>query len=86
MSCESIDKFITKLDIDDDVLCIKIEESIRVVEESIDRYGVNNLVLSFNGGKDASVIFNLVRYVLYKNSLKSLNSIKIANHILNILN
>ena len=42
----------------------KIKDSLQIINKSIDDYGVNGISLSFNGGKDCTVILYLLRYVL----------------------
>lgn len=61
----NIDLFINHLE-NGSTLHKNITESLKVIEESIEKYGMNELVVSFNGGKDACVIFHLVKYVLCK--------------------
>lgn len=42
---------------------IKIGKSLRRIEEFIDYYGVNGVYISFSGGKDSTVLLDLVRKV-----------------------
>jgi hypothetical protein len=44
----------------------KLNHSIRTIEESIERYGVNGLSLSFNGGKDCTVLLHLLYAIIHK--------------------
>ena len=42
---------------------IKIGKSLRRIEEFIDYYGENGVYISFSGGKDSTVLLDLVRKV-----------------------
>ena len=44
---------------------IKIRKSLRRIEEFIDYYGENGVYISFSGGKDSTVLLDLVRQVNY---------------------
>lgn len=39
-------------------------ETLRTFEELLDKYGLNRVALSFNGGKDITVVFHLIRAVV----------------------
>lgn len=41
-----------------------LERSLEVVREALDKFGPDRLVISFNGGKDACVVFYLLLMVL----------------------
>ncbi|KAG0349179.1 3'-phosphoadenosine 5'-phosphosulfate sulfotransferase [Podila humilis] len=43
-----------------------VRHAVEVIEEAIDRYGPNGISLSFNGGKDCTVILHLFVAVLHK--------------------
>ena len=58
---DTVDAFVSSLN-ENDPFRREILASISTVEDAIDKYGTRSLVLSFNGGKDACVIFHLVRY------------------------
>ncbi|KAJ1672992.1 NADH:ubiquinone oxidoreductase, partial [Spiromyces aspiralis] len=44
----------------------RLEESMRVVDEALDRYGEDGLALTFNGGKDCTVLLHLLCAALEK--------------------
>ncbi|VDN98582.1 unnamed protein product [Rodentolepis nana] len=46
----------------------KLKHSIEIVTEIIDRYGTEDIILSFNGGKDCIALLHLLFAVLNKNS------------------
>lgn len=48
-----------------------IRQSIEVIEKCLKDYGVDNVFLSFNGGKDCTVLLHLVLTVIHKNYPKS---------------
>ena len=45
--------------------------SINILQETLDKYELNEIALPFNGGKDACVVFHLYRYILYKRKVPS---------------
>ena len=40
------------------------EKSIHILDRSIDLYGLSGMCFSFNGGKDSTVVFHLIRLAL----------------------
>jgi asparagine synthetase B (glutamine-hydrolysing) len=50
----------------------KIRESLDICREAIERYGLDSVALSFNGGKDCTVLLHLLREVIPKDKLKLL--------------
>ncbi|VUZ52572.1 unnamed protein product [Hymenolepis diminuta] len=46
----------------------KLKHSIEVIEKIIDKYGIEDIILSFNGGKDCTVLLHLLFAVLNKKS------------------
>ncbi len=69
MDFVEIEKFLSELSNMNDSFLLKIEETFRIIELALERYQLETLVVSFNGGKDACVIFYLVRYVLQRRGL-----------------
>ena len=47
--------------------CVK--QSIDVIENALRIFGINQLAVSFNGGKDATIVLHLVRFVLFKRNI-----------------
>ncbi|CAG8462920.1 6340_t:CDS:2 [Ambispora gerdemannii] len=43
-----------------------VKHSLEIIEEALNRYGANGLALSFNGGKDCTVLLHLFSAALYK--------------------
>lgn len=70
-----IESFISKLDKDDPFIEV-FSKSVRIIENSLAGF-TDSISLSFNGGKDACVIFHMLRYVLYKNG--NSNRIELSN-------
>ncbi|CAG8635307.1 4088_t:CDS:2 [Dentiscutata erythropus] len=54
-----------------------ITHALDVIEKSIKLYGVENLSLSFNGGKDCMVLLHLFAAALYKHFPDSINTLNI---------
>ncbi|CAG8594534.1 9555_t:CDS:2 [Ambispora leptoticha] len=48
-----------------------VKHALEIIEEALNRYGTNGLALSFNGGKDCTVLLYLYSAALYKFSQKS---------------
>ena len=46
-----------------------INESIIILNDTINKYDIKTITLSFNGGKDACVIFQLYRLLLYRHNI-----------------
>ena len=65
MDLNAIDVLINELD-DTDLFKIALLKSIHIIESALEQYELKSIAISFNGGKDACVIFHLVRYVLWK--------------------
>ncbi|KAG0267550.1 3'-phosphoadenosine 5'-phosphosulfate sulfotransferase [Actinomortierella ambigua] len=62
-------------------MCWKsVRDAVEVIEEALDRYGPDGIALSFNGGKDCTVILHLFVAVLYKKYLDSMDSSSTGNH------
>ncbi|CAE7853449.1 FLAD1, partial [Symbiodinium microadriaticum] len=60
---EHIERIWTDLD---NPLCNNLRKSIEVIENAVRIFDTNQLAISFNGGKDATVVLHLVRYVFFK--------------------
>lgn len=56
-----------------DVLAVPIKEAIQVIEDALDSYG-DNLTLSFNGGKDCTVLLHIYAAVLRRRGGESSTS------------
>jgi len=54
---------------DDKELLKEINNSITILNDCIKNYGIDCISLSFNGGKDACIILQLYRYILYKSNI-----------------
>ncbi|XP_066148538.1 probable FAD synthase isoform X1 [Euwallacea fornicatus] len=54
-----------------------IRKSIEVIEKCLDKYGFENVFLSFNGGKDCTVLLHLVQTVLRKKYPKKYTNTKL---------
>ncbi|CAG8741889.1 31628_t:CDS:2 [Racocetra persica] len=54
-----------------------ITNALDVIEESIKKYGVEGLSLSFNGGKDCMVLLHLFAAALFKQFHDSINTLNI---------
>ncbi|KAF9970251.1 3'-phosphoadenosine 5'-phosphosulfate sulfotransferase [Actinomortierella ambigua] len=62
-------------------LCWKsVRDAVEVIEEALDRYGPDGIALSFNGGKDCTVILHLFIAVLYKKYHASADSLSKTDH------
>ncbi|KAG0171416.1 FAD1 flavin adenine dinucleotide synthetase [Apophysomyces sp. BC1034] len=48
----------------DDMLALKVKEALTVIEDAYKRYGFDAISLSFNGGKDCTVLLHLVVAVM----------------------
>ncbi|KAJ1951875.1 FAD1 flavin adenine dinucleotide synthetase [Linderina pennispora] len=46
----------------------KVAHALEVIEEAIGTYGPSRIALSFNGGKDCTVLMHLLRAALYRTS------------------
>mmetsp|Transcript_11187 Transcript_11187/g.20662 ORF Transcript_11187/g.20662 Transcript_11187/m.20662 type:complete len:243 (-) Transcript_11187:289-1017(-) len=44
--------------------CNEMSESLKVISDALERYAPEQLALSFNGGKDCTVVLHLIRAVL----------------------
>ncbi len=51
-------------------------EAIRIIQDAIHRYGVSSLALSFNGGKDCTVLLDLFCSILEKRGYRLENKVK----------
>ncbi|KAG0244763.1 3'-phosphoadenosine 5'-phosphosulfate sulfotransferase [Actinomortierella wolfii] len=61
-------------------MCWKsVRDAVKVIEEALDRYGPDGIALSFNGGKDCTVILHLFIAVLYKKYYSSMDSSTVDN-------
>ncbi|KAI8320435.1 adenine nucleotide alpha hydrolases-like protein [Martensiomyces pterosporus] len=49
-------------------LGLKVANALSVIERAIDKYGLANIALSFNGGKDCTALMHLVRAAMYKHA------------------
>ena len=47
------------------------EESVGIITEAINRYGVENIALAFNGGKDCTALLHLLHIALHKLNLQN---------------
>ncbi|GAA5989610.1 hypothetical protein JCM5350_003192 [Sporobolomyces pararoseus] len=47
-------------------LGLKVKDALQVVEKAIELYSINNLALSFNGGKDCTVLIHLLASALLR--------------------
>ncbi|KAJ1907308.1 3'-phosphoadenosine 5'-phosphosulfate sulfotransferase [Coemansia sp. IMI 209127] len=47
-------------------LGLKVASALRVIETALHRYGPSHVALSFNGGKDCTVLMHMVRAALHK--------------------
>jgi FAD synthetase len=66
---------------EDDIDLYKaINDSIIILNNAIEKYDINTIVLSFNGGKDACIILQLYRLLLYRLN-KSLSNTRILYFI-----
>lgn len=41
-------------------------ESLNVIEEALNRYGLEGMCISFNGGKDCTVLLHLTKYAIHR--------------------
>lgn len=46
--------------------CQHVVDSINVIKEALNRYGLDKLCISFNGGKDCTVLLHLTTYVIHE--------------------
>ncbi|KAG8859731.1 3'-phosphoadenosine 5'-phosphosulfate sulfotransferase [Tulasnella sp. 330] len=44
----------------------RVKEALEVIEKALDEHGLNRIAISFNGGKDCTVLLHLFAAVLYK--------------------
>ncbi|KAJ5076144.1 fad synthase [Anaeramoeba ignava] len=44
----------------------KIEESVNIIETALKKYGENKLAISFNGGKDSTVLMEIINWIANK--------------------
>ncbi|KAI9327067.1 hypothetical protein DFJ73DRAFT_632278 [Zopfochytrium polystomum] len=51
-----------------DTFSSSLARAVNVVRTAIDRYGISGVALSFNGGKDCTVLLHLLRSVLHQYS------------------
>jgi len=58
----------------------KVKESLRIINEALDRYGPSRVCIAFNGGKDCTAILHLYFAVLCGRGQKELNSIYIESN------
>lgn len=49
----------------DDPLGIKIRDAMRLIQDALDEYGEDHVAISFNGGKDCTVLIHLLAGCLY---------------------
>ncbi|KAL7411279.1 hypothetical protein BDY24DRAFT_397274 [Mrakia frigida] len=52
----------------------KVEEARRVIEDAIDLYGIEHLAISFNGGKDCTLLLHLLKKILSERASSSSSS------------
>lgn len=43
-----------------------VVDSLNVIEEALNRYGLEGICLSFNGGKDCTVLLHLTQYAIHR--------------------
>ncbi|KAI9596024.1 hypothetical protein BDF19DRAFT_384570 [Syncephalis fuscata] len=54
----------------------RVREALNIIEEAIDRYGLNGVAVSFNGGKDCTVLLHLWTAVVMRHLRKTGNTDK----------
>ncbi|ORZ14169.1 hypothetical protein BCR42DRAFT_330196 [Absidia repens] len=59
-----IEKTVYDLALEDDALGLAVKEALKVIEQAYHLYGRDAIALSFNGGKDCTVLLHLVVAVL----------------------
>lgn len=55
-------------------LATKVKDAVRLCEEVIDELGINHSTLSFNGGKDCTVLVHILAAVLRRKKRRSMNT------------
>ncbi|ORX88180.1 adenine nucleotide alpha hydrolases-like protein [Basidiobolus meristosporus CBS 931.73] len=68
---ESIHKKVYELSKLDTSVGSRTLEALQVMERALDLYGSNGLAISFNGGKDCTVLLHLLAAVIYQRHLQS---------------
>lgn len=63
---ENIDRYYSDTN---HALQIPLRKAVSVIENAIRIFGVEHVAMSFNGGKDATVVMQLLRYTLSKRNL-----------------
>jgi 3'-phosphoadenosine 5'-phosphosulfate sulfotransferase (PAPS reductase)/FAD synthetase len=63
---DNIDKFYCD---PDHPLYFPLKKAVVVIEDALRIFGIDQLAVSFNGGKDATVVLHLLRYTLSKHNL-----------------
>jgi len=58
---------------DDDELGRRVKEALDVLEEVISRYGPEHIAMSFNGGKDCTVLLHLLAAALHHHNAAAAN-------------
>ncbi|KAK4047557.1 3'-phosphoadenosine 5'-phosphosulfate sulfotransferase [Microbotryomycetes sp. JL201] len=53
----------------DNELSAKVNDALGVIEQAVDKFGLDRLALSFNGGKDCTVLVHLLAAVAVKRSI-----------------
>ncbi|KAK4047763.1 3'-phosphoadenosine 5'-phosphosulfate sulfotransferase [Microbotryomycetes sp. JL221] len=56
---------------DDEDLSLKVKDALNIIEQAVDRYGLEHLALSFNGGKDCTVLVHLLAAVALRKAATS---------------
>jgi len=51
-----------------DSLGLAVKEALQVIEDVLKTYGLDHVAISFNGGKDCTVLLHLFAAVIYRNS------------------
>ena len=66
----NFDEFFAVLDRSDDEFSISVKHSLDLIENIFNNYNINQISLSFNGGKDCTVIAYMINAVKHKLDLK----------------
>ncbi|EEB06876.1 FAD synthetase [Schizosaccharomyces japonicus yFS275] len=59
----------------DELLFQHVEYSLDAIQTAVDKFGLTNIAMSFNGGKDCLVLFALLVYVVWKHAGEESESI-----------
>ncbi|KAL1918871.1 uncharacterized protein VTP21DRAFT_2893 [Calcarisporiella thermophila] len=61
-----VEEEVYALALSDKPIAGRVREALFIIEEAVRRYGVDGLIISFNGGKDCTVLLHLFAAVLYR--------------------